>query len=112
MQEERQEDPGALNLVCLDRVVAHEPAEKVRVPGEIDIVPRHLAAENEVVQPGEELERSAADGGRGGVAGEPPAQRCIQRRAAVAMDGLLEKRLPRATQPSPKRPSPARRARR
>src|SRR5262249_49560781 len=58
-----------------------------------DVVPARLAREHEVVQPAEQAEREVPDEVGSDVADprvlrEPATQCCVERRAAVAVDGL------------------------
>src|SRR5215211_7495763 len=95
-QEQRQQHPGALHLVRLHRLLGDEPAKELAVLLErrVDVVPARLPAEDEVVEPAEDLERNAALPALGQrahawIRGEPPAELCVQRRAALAVGRLF-----------------------
>jgi hypothetical protein len=113
VEEERQQHPGPLDLVGLNPLLSREALQELRVRLEVEIFPGGLASEDEVVEPGEQLEGRAADGVRPRVVREAAAELGVERRAALAVEGLLQKDLSLgATQASRARPSRARRARR
>src|SRR5579862_3924105 len=95
-----QKRPRAAHLVGLNPLLRSEATEELAVPLEraADVVPGGLAAEHEVVQTAEEPQREVPpqvgrDRGNPGVVCEPAAERCVQRRAAVAVLRLAEEDL-------------------
>ena len=100
-EERRQERPGALHLVRLHFLLRAPAAQEDSVAFErrIERVPRRFAAERQVMQAAEQPERQVpleigCDAGDPKVAGKLAAYACVERRAAVAIDGLPLEDLP------------------